>query len=91
MRKPNYTPTLTAREFWQAWNHGACTSVVWGFMRDLMQLFQCHGETPEDTYTLTFFLVAVYNIGRQQGIREERHRRRAKKASPQNDPQGVLK
>ena len=47
-------------------------------MRDLMQLFQCHGETPESTDNLTFLLVAVYNLGHQQGIRKERHRRRVK-------------
>lgn len=44
----------------------------------LMQLFQCHGETPESTDSLTFLLVAVYNLGHQQGIRKERHRRRVK-------------
>lgn len=79
MHKPDYTPSLTIREFWQFWHHGPCTAVVWSFMRDLMQLFQCHGETPEDTDNLTFFLVAVYNIGRQQGIREERRNCRMKK------------
>lgn len=78
MHKPDYTPTLTATEFWQAWNYGPCTSSVWCFVRDLMQLFQCHGENPEATDNLTFMLVAVYNIGRQQGIREERRNRRAK-------------
>ena len=50
-------------------------------MRDLMQLFQCHGETPESTDNLTFLLVAVYNLGHQQGIRKERHRRRVKQNS----------
>ena len=38
MHKPDYTPTLTATEFWQAWNYGPCTSSVWCFVRDLMQL-----------------------------------------------------
>lgn len=78
MHKPDYTPTLTATEFWQAWNYGPCISSVWCFVRDLMQLFQCHGENLEATDNLTFMLVAVYNIGRQQGIREERRNRRAK-------------
>ena len=50
-------------------------------MRDLMQLFQCHGETPESTDNLTFLLVAVYNLGHQQGLRKERHRRRVKQNS----------
>ena len=78
MHKPDYTPTLTAREFWTVWNYGPGSPEVWCFVRDLMQLFQCHGETPESTDNLTFLLVAVYNLGHQQGIRKERHRRRVK-------------
>ncbi len=84
MHKPDYTPTLTAREFWTAWNYGPCSTEVWCFVRDLMQLFQCHGETPESTDNLTFLLVAVYNIGYQQGIRKERHRRRVKQNGTEN-------
>lgn len=84
MHKPDYTPTLTAREFWTAWNYGPCSTEVWCFVRDLMQLFQCHGETPESTDNLTFLLVAVYNLGHQQGIRKERHRRRVKQNSTEN-------
>ena len=47
MHKPDYTPTLTAREFWTVWNYGSCSTEVWCFVRDLMQLFGT--DDPERT------------------------------------------
>lgn len=83
MRKPDYIPTLTPNDFIIARKYSPCCSVIYCFMRDLMQRAFLPG-TPEQEEAFAFFLMEVYHVGRIQGIREERHNRRAKKPSTEN-------
>lgn len=77
MRKPDYIPTLTLNDFIIARKYSPCCSVIYCFMRDLMQRAFLPG-TPEQEDAFAFFLMEVYHVGRIQGIREERHNRRSK-------------
>ena len=98
MRKPVYRPNLTLNDYLLVWNYGRCSSTVYRFMRDLMKRIGMTG-TPEQEDDTAFFLMAVYGVGRIQGIREERWSRRLKKhpggvgqtgPTPQNAPLEVL-
>ena len=44
MHKPDYIPTLTPREFWQAWHYAPCTSTVWCFICDVMKMLILGGR-----------------------------------------------
>ena len=78
MRKPVYNPNLAQEDYSLVWNYGGCNSTVYCFMRDLMKRIGMTG-TPEQEDDTAFFLMAVYGVGRIQGIREERWSRRLKK------------
>lgn len=78
MRKPLYNPNLTLNDYSLVWNYGGCNSTVYCFMRDLMKHIGMTG-TPEQEDDTAFFLMAVYGVGRIQGIREERWSRQLKK------------
>lgn len=75
--KPDYVPHLTIEDYLLAWEYGFCRSDVYCFLRDIMQREHLTG-TRQQEENCAFLLMAIYNVGRMQGIREERWNRREK-------------
>lgn len=75
MRSPEYTPVLTLEGFMTTYHRTGASSVLYCFIRDVCQLFSCHGQTETDTDNLVWLMMAIYSFGRENGIRQERHRR----------------
>ena len=78
MRKPIYIPTLTLDDFIRARKYDGINAEVFRFLWDVVDVvFVPVSAKKKESFVL--FLAEIYNVGRQNGIREERHNRRMKK------------
>ena len=77
-------PELAIDNFMRTYHYTCASSVLYCFIRDVCKLFNCYGQTETDTDNLVWLMMAIYSFGRENGIRDERHRRRAKKPSAEN-------
>lgn len=78
MRKPAYRPNLTLNDFIRARKYDGINAEVFSFLRDVVDaVFVPVSADKKEAFIL--FLAEIYNVGRQNGIREERWSRRLKK------------
>ena len=68
-------PELTIDNFMRTYHYACASSVLYYFIRDVGKVFNCYGQTETDMDNLVRFMMAIYHFGRENGIREERHRR----------------
>jgi len=77
MRKPEYMPILTQADYRRICKYSPARSRVYCFLRDLLQGLQVPMNSEQED-SVTWFAMAVFEMGRENGIREERHCRRVK-------------
>ena len=76
MSRPDYRTTPTLQDFFLVRKYTGCHSAVYCCLTELLELCHCYGETAEDTNNLRFMVMNIYEMGRINGIREERQRRK---------------
>lgn len=81
MRNPNYTPTLTRADYNRIRKYAPARNHLYCFLLSLLQEILSLANSEQEN-NVTWFAMAVFEMGRETGIREERHRRRAKSPIP---------